>query len=425
MAAQAAETQPSAFYGWWVVWAAFVLAIFGWGLGFYGPPVFLKVLHEQRGWPIAWIATAITVHYLVGAITGANIPALHRRFGAAAVTRSCALAMAAGLLLWASASEPWQMFAAAFLTGSGWGGMSAAALNAIVSPWFVRKRPAALGMAYNGGSIGGVIFSPLWVVAIAALGFNAAAITIAAVMFASLWLLSGRYFAHKPEEMALKPDGDAPGDPPTVVTSVHARPLPGALLWRDWRFVTLSAAMAFGLFAQIGLTSHLYSLLAPALGSQQAGFAMALITVMAIAGRTLLGSIMPLGADRRLIACAGYAAQLLGSVTFLFAAGQSTPLLLAGVVLFGLGFGNATSLPPLVAQVEFVKDDVGRVVALVVGIAQAAYAFAPATFGLVRALTPELAEAAPGAAPYVFVTAALFQVLAIMAFLAGRKRRGR
>jgi hypothetical protein len=420
-----AETQAQAatFHGWKVVWAAFMLAVFGWGLGFYGPPVFLKVLHEERGWPIALIATAVTVHFLVGAFSGANMPALHRRFGATPITRICAIAIGSGLILWATAREPWQMFAAALLSGGGWGGMSAAALNAIVSPWFVRNRPAALGMAYNGGSIGGVVFSPLWVAAIAALGFATAAMAVAATMLAILWLLSGRYFARTPEQMALRPDGDVPGDAPSTVTSPLAKPLPGDLLWRDWRFVTLSAAMAFGLFAQIGLIAHLYSLLAPALGSQQAGFAMALITGMAIAGRTLLGWTMPIGADRRLVACTGYVAQFIGSLMFYFAAGQSIPLLLTGVVLFGLGFGNATSLPPLIAQVEFVKDDVTRAVALVVGMAQAAYAFAPATFGLIRALAPKLVDAPPGAAPHVFVIAALLQGLAIAAFLAGRRRQ--
>jgi len=46
------------------------------------------------------------------------------------------------------------------------------------------------------------------------------------------------------------------------------------------------------------------------------------------------------------------------------------PLLLLGVILFGAGIGNATSLPPLIAQAEFVKDDVGRVVALNLAIGQ-------------------------------------------------------
>ena len=422
MATPRTRKQATTFHGWRVAWAAFVLAVFGWGLGFYGPPVFLKVLHEQRGWPIALISSAVTVHFLVGAVSGANMPALHRSAGATPVTRVCAIAMASGLLLWATAREPWQMFAAALLSGIGWGGMSAAALNAIVSPWFVRGRPAALGLAYNGGSIGGVIFSPLWVAAIATLGFVNAAMAIAFTMLAILWMVSGRYFARTPEQMALQPDGDAPGVSPGAVTSVHARPLPGGLLWRDWRFVTLSAAMAFGLFAQIGLIAHLYSLLAPTLGSEQAGIAMALITAMAIAGRTLLGWAMPIGADRRLFACAGYAAQTVGSVMFYLAAGQSVPMLLTGVVLFGLGFGNATSLPPLIAQVEFAKADVTRAVAIVVGLAQAAYAFAPATFGLVREFAPILADAPTGAAPNVFIMAGLLQSLAIAALLAGRRR---
>ena len=63
----ATQTRQATFQGWRVVCAAFVLAVFGWGLGFYGPPVFLKVLHEQRGWSIGLIAAAVTVHFLVGA----------------------------------------------------------------------------------------------------------------------------------------------------------------------------------------------------------------------------------------------------------------------------------------------------------------------------------------------------------------------
>ena len=45
---------------------------------------------------------------------------------------------------------------------------------------------------------------------------------------------------------------------------------------------------------------------------------------------------------------------------------NAKPLLLAGVILFGTGIGNATSLPPLIAQVEFVGEDTSRVVPLIV-----------------------------------------------------------
>ena len=237
-----------------------------------------------------------------------------------------------------------------------------------------------------------------------------------------MWVLADAVFSRTPQQMGLTPDGDAPGTPAASVTSPAARPLPGALLWRDRRFLTLAAGMALGLFAQIGLVAHLFSLLVPALGAQRAGLAMGLVTVLAIAGRSLLGWMMPLGADRRLVACVGYALQLAGSLTLVTAAGDSVPLLLLGVVLFGAGFGNATSLPPLIAQVEFVKEDVPRVVGLIVGISQGGYAFAPALFGLIRELAPHAANAVPGSAPHLFLAAALVQGLAIAAFLAGRRR---
>jgi hypothetical protein len=77
-------------------------------------------------------------------------------------------------------------------------------------------------------------------------------------------------------------------------------------------------------------------------------------------------------------------------------------------------------LPPLIAQVEFVTDDVPRVVALIVAIAQGAYAFAPVVFGLIMEISPA-ADASSGAAPSLFIAAGLVQGLAICAFLAGRR----
>jgi hypothetical protein len=297
--------------------------------------------------------------------------------------------------------------------------MGVAAVNAIVSPWFARGRPAALAMAYNGGNIGGVVFSPLWAASIGAIGFPAAAAAIGLVMVLTMWVLAGLVFSRTPLEMRLTPDGDAAGAHAASVTSSTAKPLPGPLLWRNRKFLTLAAAMALGLFAQIGLVVHLYSLLVPALGASQAGVAMGLVTAMAIIGRSSIGWVMPAGIDRRLVACASTAVQMTGCVVFIIAAGTSVPLLLLGVVLFGAGFGNGTWLPPLIAQVEFVTDDVARAVALIVAIAQATYAFAPVVFGLIRELGP---HADSGATPSLFIAAGLVQGLAICAFLAGRRR---
>ena len=87
--------------------------------------------------------------------------------------------------------------------------MGAAAINAAVSPWFVRRRPAALSMAYNGASVGGVVFSPLWVVAIGLAGFPVAAAAIGGVTAVTIWILAGLVFSKSPQQMGLAPDGEA------------------------------------------------------------------------------------------------------------------------------------------------------------------------------------------------------------------------
>jgi hypothetical protein len=406
-----------------VVGGAFVLAVFGLGMGFHGPAVYLHAVHDRQGWPLALISTAVTAHFLVGSIVVANLPSLHRHFGIPAATKAGAVLLAVGICGWAIAAAPWQLFTAAFVSGAGWVTMGVAAINAIVAPWFVRERPAALALAYHGANIGGVIFSPLWAFAIGLIGFPLAALAIGAVMVATIWILADRMFARTPEQMGLTADGVRAGVSAPVVESTEAPSLPGSALWRDRRFLTLAGGMGLGLFAQIGLTVHLYSLLVPAFGPSRAGLAVGLGTLMAVVGRTVIGWTMPANADRRLLAAASYAVQVGGSVAFMTAAGTSVPLLLLGVVLFGIGFGNGTWLPPLIAQVEFAGGDVSRVVALTVALSQGTYAFAPLVFGTIREVTT--ADIDGGSAPALFAAAGVLQVLAACVFMAGRHRQDR
>ncbi len=279
------------FYGWRIVATAFVVAVFGWGIGFYGPPVYLEAVRQARGWPIALVSGAVTVHFLAGTGIIALLPMLHRRFGLARVTFAGAVLLAVGVLGWALAQTPWQLYAAASLSGAAWPTMGAAAVNAIVAPWFVAKRPAALSMAYNGASIGGVVFSPLWVALIGRVGFPTAALVVGAGLIAVVGALALLVLARTPASMGQRPDGHGAGSAGPATETIPAPPAPR--LARDRAFVTLSAGMALALFAQIGLIAQLVSLLAPALGPDGAGWAAGLATAAAIVGRLAVGWTMP------------------------------------------------------------------------------------------------------------------------------------
>jgi hypothetical protein len=394
------------FFGWQVVAAAFTLAVFSWGIGFYGPGVYLHALVEREGWSPSLIAAAITLHFLAAAMLVARLPGLHARFGLVAVTRAGALASALGVLGWAFAAEPWHLLPAALLTAIGWAAHGGAAINAIVAPWFERRRPAALSLAYNGASIGGVAFTPLWAALIAGLGFAGAGLVVAAATLLVLWPLAAIWLRPTPAALGVFPD-NADGPPAPRPLAALAGPL-----WRQPRFRTLSAAFALGLTAQLGLLTTLFSLLAPVLGTQGAGLALSLATACAVVGRTAVGVLMPPGADRRLAGVANFVVQALGSLLLVLSGGESASLLLAGVVLFGLGIGQLLSLPPLIAQAEWPAEQVVRVVALTMAVNSAVSAFGPGLLGLV------LDGFGPLAPPAL---AGLLQVMAAGVLIIGRR----
>jgi hypothetical protein len=111
---------------------------------------------------------------------------------------------------------------------------------------------------------------------------------------------------------------------------------------------------------------------------------------------------MPAHADRWLFGCVNYAVQIVGSLALLFAAGDNVPFLLLGVVLFGAGIGNTTSLPPMIAPGRISERGRVRVVPLIVAVGQGTYAFARAVFGFIREFAPRWGSASAGAAPWLF-----------------------
>ena len=115
--------------GWRVVWVAFTVAVFGWGVGFYGPAVYLPALHATRGWSISMISIAVTAHYLLSAALIAWLPEAYRRFGVHRITCGGALLAGLGAVSWANVQAPWQLVPALLLSGAGWAATSGAALN--------------------------------------------------------------------------------------------------------------------------------------------------------------------------------------------------------------------------------------------------------------------------------------------------------
>ena len=68
--------------GWRIVVVCFLLATFGWGLGFYGQSVYVAELHRLHGWPASLISSRH--HVLLSVRRGCWSPLSAKRSGRSA-----------------------------------------------------------------------------------------------------------------------------------------------------------------------------------------------------------------------------------------------------------------------------------------------------------------------------------------------------
>src|SRR3982074_27970 len=173
--AQIAIDETSARYdGWRIVAVCFLVATFGWGLGFYGQSVYLAELHRLHGWPASLISSATTFFYLLGAVLVAFV----REAVRGSAPRNCLLggiiAMAAAAVLMGQVTAPWQLYLADALLAFGWAGTTLGVITNTLGLWFDHKRGMAISLALNGASFGGIAGVPLLVAAIGYFGFSGA-----------------------------------------------------------------------------------------------------------------------------------------------------------------------------------------------------------------------------------------------------------
>ena len=361
------------YEGWRIVAVCFLVATFGWGLGFYGQSVYVAELHRLHGWPASLIASGTTFFYLFGALLVVFVSEAIRSFG----PRNCLLAgvcaMAAAAVAIGMVNEPWQLYAADAVLSVGWAGTSLGMITNTLGLWFDHKRGMAISLALNGASFGGIIGVPLLVAAIGAFGFSGALISAAAVMLL-LMVPIILIFVGQPPRRGSVAAGPAATDAPSA-TRIRAQ------AFRDLAFLTVSIAFALVLFAQVGFIVHLIAFLDPVIGRSGAATAVALLTAMAVVGRVLFSTVID-RLNQRLASAISFMSQAVALAIIINF--HNEIVLVAACGLFGFSVGNLITLPSLIVQREFDARSFGVLVSLITAINQVTYAFGPGVIGLLR-----------------------------------------
>jgi predicted MFS family arabinose efflux permease len=359
--------------GWRIVVVCFLVATFGWGLGFYGQSVYLAELHRLHGWPASLISGGTTLFYLFGALLVVFVSEAIRSFG----PRNCLLAgvvtMAAAAVLIGQATAPWQLYAADIVLAFGWAGTSLGIITNTLGLWFDNKRGMAISLALNGASFGGIIGVPLLVAAIGKFGFSGAMIA-AAVAAVVLLVPIILIFVGPPPIGSNAAVAAASADAPSA-TKIRTQ------AFRDVAFLTVSVAFALVLFAQVGFIVHLIAYLDPVIGRERAALAVALLTAMAMAGRVLFSTVID-QLNQRLASAISFISQAVALAVIINS--RNEMLLIAACAVFGFSVGNLITLPSLIVQREFDPRSFGVLISLITAINQITYAFGPGVIGLLR-----------------------------------------
>jgi predicted MFS family arabinose efflux permease len=364
--------ETSARYeGWRIVVVCFLVATFGWGLGFYGQSVYVAELHRLRGWPASLISSGTTFFYLFGALLVAFVSEAIRAFGPRNCLVAGVLAMAAAAVSIGQATEPWQLYLANAVLAFGWAGTSLGIITNTLGLWFDTKRGMAISLALNGASFGGIIGVPLLVAAIGSFGFSGAMIMAAIAMVVLMVPIILVFVGRPPIGLsAVAAAADAPS-----ATQIRAK------AFRDGAFLTVSIAFALVLFAQVGFIVHLIAFLDPLIGREHAAIAVALLTAMAMAGRVLFSTVID-RLNQRLASAISFISQAVALAIIINS--RNDMVLIAACALFGFSVGNLITLPSLIVQREFDPRSFGVLISLITAINQVTYAFGPGVIGLLR-----------------------------------------
>jgi MFS family permease len=236
------------YQGWRIVFVCFLLATFGWGLGFYGQSVYVAELHRLHGWSASLISGGTTFFYLSGAALVAFVSEAIQSFGPRKCLIAGTFAMATAAISIGLVREPWQLYAANAVLAFGWAGTSLGIITNTLGLWFDEKRGMAISLALNGASFGGIVGVPLLVAAIGTFGFSgamiAAAVAMLVLMVPVILLFVGAAPVHAGIGAVAAADAPSP-------TQIRARAL------RDLGFLSVSIAFALVLCAQVGFIVHL------------------------------------------------------------------------------------------------------------------------------------------------------------------------
>jgi MFS family permease len=369
---------PRIFYGWWIVFSAFLNLFFAVGLVFYGLPVFYSSLVESLHFSRQQVTTGMFLGFaalapVLSFLAGALIDRLGPRFAILLGTGFVGVS----LFLMGSINTVRQYYLLCFTEVVGYVLAGPIPNQVLIANWFRAMRGRTMGYAYLGLGLGGTV-SPLlvhWL--IETFGWQKAFEAIGAMIVATLVPIGVWVTRSSPQDLGLQPDGGLSSPAGTEAASRPSRTVRDAIGTANFWLLLLGSTLVIGAIGTV-ISHFILFLKDEGYSSAWASRELSVLLFSSLAGRVIVGYLADSFARKNVMAL------------FYLTLALAIPMLLlhhrAGVVtgfaiLFGFAMGADYMLIPLVAADCFGLYSLGKILALILMADSLGQTFGPVMAG--------------------------------------------
>jgi MFS family permease len=354
------------FYGWWIVFACFLISFYVAGVTFYGFTAFIEPLVQEFGWSYTQVSFAASLRGMEMGILAPCVGFLVDRVGCRRLLVAGVFFLGCGVILLGFAQSLAMFYGAFLLISFGAGGCTSVVTMTAVANWFDKNIGKALGVMASGFGASG-LFVPVIVWLIAAYGWRTAAI----VLGLGVWVFGiplAFVVRNSPEEYGLAPDGRA-ADEPTSSAEVErlATEIGFGAAIRNRSFLYFILVEIIRIMSLASVVTHIMPYLSSVgVSRTTSGVLAGAIPLLSIVGRFTLGWMGDLVEKRRVMTIS-YALMAIGLLAFCYA--NVSGMIYLFLFFFSIGFGGLSVLRGAVLREYYGRHSFGKLMGVMMGFA--------------------------------------------------------
>ncbi|MEO6910244.1 MAG: MFS transporter [Edaphobacter sp.] len=360
----ASQANPGSriFYGWWIVAAAFINLFFATGVLFYGFPVFYPSFVASLGFTRAQVTQGFLLGFtLVGIPFGLIAGAVIDRIGARWVILSGIGFIGIPLILMGSITRLWQYESLCVLVVLGYTLSGPIANQVLIAQWFHERRGRAMGYAYLGLGLGGVVAPVSANLLIHAFGWRHALQITGAITLGVLFPVGLLITRSTPADLGLLPDGALQRSEQQALPS-SSFGITAAMRTRNFWLILIGATCVIGAVNAV-IQHFIFFLVDQGYSKAAASDFLSALLISSLAGRVLVGYMADRFQKKNTMAL--FYLMIGIAIPILYLAHR--PVAAASfAMLFGFALGADYMLIPLVTAECFGIGSLGKLLAIII-----------------------------------------------------------